>query len=68
MIMTLAEISKKTRELLNLKQRELAKLIGTNQTEISFIERGFIPNDKDKINKIYALYNESKKGNKYEQS
>lgn len=66
--MALADICKTTRYSLSLSQREFAELIGTNQTEISFIERGFIPESKDKINKIYTLYNESKKGNKYEQS
>ena len=56
--MDLAEITKTTRNALKLSQRELAILIHSNQTEISFIERGFIPNDQEKSPKIYDLYKE----------
>lgn len=56
--MDLAEITKQTREAMKLSQSKFARLIQTNQTEISFIERGFIPNDQEKISKIYELYEE----------
>lgn len=52
---TLAEMCKEIRERTNMSQTALAKLIGTNQTEISFIERGFMPS-QDKITKIERLY------------
>ncbi len=39
-------------------QSDFAAMVGTNQTEISFIERGFIPESQQKINKIIRLYNE----------
>lgn len=58
--MELADITKKTRQHMKLSQKQFALLIPTNQTEISFIERGFIPNDKEKINRIYELYNQTK--------
>ena len=47
---------------MGLTQAKFAKLIGTNQTEISFIERGFVPNDQDKIDKIYELFYKTLKG------
>lgn len=54
--MDLSEITKRTREALKLSQKALALIIHSNQTEISFIERGFIPSDQEKITKIYELY------------
>lgn len=54
--MTLAQMSKEVRERLRMSQEKLAQLVGTNQTEISFIERGFIPNDCEKILKIEQLF------------
>ena len=60
--MDLQQITKKTRQEMGLSQKQFAVLVQTNQTEISFIERGFIPNDKDKINRIYELYNNLLKG------
>lgn len=58
--MELAKKTKATRERLNLSQKELAEEIGTNQTTISFIERGFIPKQVivDCIEKIYDMYME----------
>lgn len=41
--MELKEKCKAIRNKLNLSQKQLAILIGSTQTEISFIERGFIP-------------------------
>lgn len=53
--MELAEKCKRVRIKIGVSQKKLAELIGTNQTEISFIERGFIPKDTAKIEKIAAL-------------
>ena len=58
--MQLAEMCKTARQRLKLTQRAFAKLIGTNQTEVSFIERGFIPPNKEKIATIEMLYKEQK--------
>lgn len=44
-----------TRHVFGLSQSAFAKVIGTNQTEISFIERGFIPKQKQ-IDMIELLY------------
>lgn len=44
------------REYLQISQREFAKIIGSNQTEVSFIERGFIPENSGKIKIIESLY------------
>lgn len=58
--MNLAEMTKNVRKVLGLNQYELAKLIGTNQTKISFIENGFIPPQKEIIEEIISLYNKNK--------
>lgn len=55
--MELKDKCKIAREYLKMTQAEFAQIIKTNQTEISFIERGFIPEDKNKIEKIKTLYN-----------
>ena len=52
----LAEMCKTARAERKLTQTKFAELVGTNQTEISFIERGFIPEDKKKIQNIIKLY------------
>ena len=52
----LAEMCKAVRKATHLSQIKMAELIETNQTEISFIEQGFIPEDKDKIDRIKELY------------
>lgn len=44
----------------NITQYQMAKIIGSNQTEISFIERGFIPENSNKIRAIEELYFEDK--------
>ena len=62
--MELGEITKKARRGMNLSQKQFAKRIGSNQTEISFIERGFIPNNQDKIAQIYLMYNKVQEGQK----
>jgi predicted transcriptional regulator len=55
--MELADMCKEVREALAISQRELAMMIGSNQTEISFIERGFTPSDTAKVNAIIEEYN-----------
>ena len=45
---------------MKLTQKKFAEMIGSNQTEVSFIERGFIPNDREKIQAIYNLAKENK--------
>ncbi len=59
--MELAEKCKKVRQIYNLSQKELAELVGSNQTEISFIERGFIPitGVKNQIEELYQRNYES---------
>ena len=43
------------RSILNLSQKEFGMMVNSNQTEISFIERGFIPKQKT-IYLIELLY------------
>ncbi len=52
----LADMCKTARKNMNLSQKKFAELIGSNQTEISFIERGFIPESKAKIEAIKLLF------------
>lgn len=52
---TLAEICQRTRWRMKINQYKMAELVYTNQTEISFIERGFIPKDTCKIERIMEL-------------
>ena len=56
--MTLAEKCKEIRKKKGLTQRELAKLIYSTQTEISFMGKGFIPVNTGKIELLEYLYNE----------
>lgn len=44
--MELKEMCKETRKAMSLTQREFAKIIGSTQTEVSFIEGGFTPQAK----------------------
>lgn len=53
--MNYGEICARVRWKMRLSQREFAKLIGSNQTEISFLERGFVPTDMCKIERIVEL-------------
>ena len=56
--MKLKDKCKLVRTSMAISQKEFAEtFLGTNQTEVSFIERGFIPEDKDKRKIINALYN-----------
>lgn len=54
--MDLSEMCKTVREDYKLSQSRLAELIGSTQTEISFIEKGFIPRDERKIDRLCELY------------
>jgi DNA-binding XRE family transcriptional regulator len=54
--MELKEMCKQARNYMRMTQKEFGKVVKSNQTEISFIERGFIPEDTNKIEKIKTLY------------
>lgn len=54
--MELAKICKSIRSEQKISQKKLAEMVGSNQTEISFIERGFIPQSQQKIDLIRGLY------------
>lgn len=55
MNMELKDMCKFARKKRKMLQSAFAKMIHSNQTEISFIERGFIPTDKQKIELIEYL-------------
>lgn len=44
---------------MKITQRELASMIGSTQTEISFIEKGFIPPSSEKISRVFELAKEN---------
>lgn len=55
--MELKDKTKIVREVLGLSQKEFGNMfLQTNQTEVSFIERGFIPEDKRKIKIVNSMY------------
>ena len=58
--MELKEMCYETRKAMLLTQREFAKLIGATQTEVSFIEGGFVPPNKQKVKLIKELYKKAK--------
>ena len=62
--MTLANMAKAIRQETGMSQTQLAEMIGTNQTEVSFIERGFIPLNPEKQIAILNIFNEVIKGEK----
>ena len=62
--MTLANMAKAIRQETGMSQKQLAEKIGTNQTEVSFIERGFIPPAPEKQIAILNIFNEVIKGEK----
>ena len=43
------------REKMKVTQARMATLIGTTQTEVSFMERGFIPRNPRKVESIVFL-------------
>ena len=62
--MTLANMAKAIRQETGMSQKQLAEMIGTHQTEVSFIERGFIPHAPEKQIAILKIFNEVIKGEK----
>ena len=61
--MSLADMTKTIRQETGMSQKQLAEKIGTNQTEVSFIERGFIPPAPEKQIAIENIFNEVIKEN-----
>ena len=61
--MTLANMAKTIRQETGISQKQLAEMIGSNQTEVSFIERGFIPLNPEKQIAIENIFNEVIKEN-----
>ena len=64
MAMTLANMAKAIRQETGISQKQLGEMIGSNQTEVSFIERGFIPPAPEKQIAILKIFNEVIKGEK----
>ena len=62
--MTLANMAKAIRQETGISQKQLAEMIGSNQTEVSFIERGFIPLNPEKQIAIENIFNLVVKGEK----
>ncbi len=56
--MTLVDMAKTIRQETGMSQKQLAEMIGSNQTEVSFIERGFIPRDPEMQIAILKIFNE----------
>ena len=56
--MSLANMAKAIWQETGMSQKQLAEMIGSNQTEVSFIERGFIPLDPEKQIAILKIFNE----------
>jgi DNA-binding XRE family transcriptional regulator len=54
--MELKEKCKIARNYLKMTQEQFGNFIKSNQTEVSFIERGFIPEDTKKIEKIETIW------------
>ena len=61
--MLLADMAKTIRQETGMSQKQLGEMIGSNQTEVSFIERGFIPLNPEKQIVIENIFNEVIKGN-----
>ena len=53
MNISLSNMCKAVWERMKLSQTVLARMIGSNQTEVSFIERGFIPEDPNREKSSY---------------
>ena len=62
--MTLANMAKAIRQETGISQKQLAEMIGSNQTEVFFIERGFIPLNPEKQIAIENIFNLVVKGEK----
>lgn len=62
--MMLADMAKTIRQETGMSQKQLAEKIDSNQTEVSFIEWGFIPHGSEKQIAILKIFNEVIKGEK----
>ena len=62
--MSLADMMKTIRQETGMSQKQLAEMIGSNQREVSFIERGFIPPAPEKQIAILKIFNLVVKGEK----
>lgn len=60
--MELRIMTKAIREILGISQRRLSEMVGTTQSEISLIERGFVPSDPLKTQAILQIFNKIKEG------
>jgi DNA-binding XRE family transcriptional regulator len=54
--MSLAEMCRELRSVWKMSQYRFAEIVGTTQTEISFIENGFVPRDPNKVKTINDLF------------
>lgn len=54
--MELKDMCKEVRKALSITQKEFGRIIGCSQTEIGFIEGGFIPPNQDKVKNIVKFY------------
>ena len=61
--MLLADMAKTIRQETGISQKQLGEMIGSNQTEVSFIERGFIPLTPEEQIAIENIFNEVIKEN-----
>ena len=57
-------MAKAIRQETGMSQKQLTEMIGSNQTEVSFIERGFIPLNPEKQIAIENIFNLLVKGEK----
>lgn len=60
--MVVAEMVKFTRKVFGISQAQYAEDIGTNQTTVSFMERGFEPNPELEA-AVIEYYKEARKKN-----
>ena len=58
----LKNMCKTIRKTLKFSQQKLAAIVGTTQTEISFIEHEFIPPNTKKVEMIKNMYQSVLKG------
>lgn len=58
--LNVAELCMLVREKLRLSQETIARMIESTQTEISFIERGFVPRKRHKVEALVRIALEHK--------
>lgn len=54
--MELKDICKEVRKALSISQKKFGEIVGCSQTEISFIEGGFVPPNEEKVKNIIRFY------------